>query len=68
MMILPSPSPAPAPIRCDVCQSRTAIVTLGCVDYCALCAPLWHPSFGPTDEELDAVVEEAVAIAVEAFA
>lgn len=24
---------------CDVCQCRQALVTIGCVDYCALCAP-----------------------------
>lgn len=51
---------------CDVCQHRQAIVTLGCVDYCALCAPApkrsdpdierardLHPSSWPT--ELEAV-------------
>jgi hypothetical protein len=26
---------------CDVCQVRQAIVTLGAVDYCAICAPDW---------------------------
>jgi hypothetical protein len=26
---------------CDVCQTRQAIVTLGAVDYCAICAPDW---------------------------
>lgn len=26
-------------VVCDVCQERPALVTLGCVDYCAPCAP-----------------------------
>lgn len=31
-------SPSPTAV-CDVCQSRQALVTLGVVDYCAICAP-----------------------------
>lgn len=55
-----TPSPVslfrrPDPVVCDVCQSEPALVTIGAVDYCARCAPLWHPSFGPVDAELDVV-------------
>lgn len=50
------------PPCCDVCQHRPALVTLGCVDYCAVCAPIWHPSFGAADAagELDRPVLEVV--------
>jgi hypothetical protein len=27
---------------CDACQELPAIVTIGCVDYCARCAPKWR--------------------------
>lgn len=46
-------------VVCDCCQERVAIVTLGCVDYCAVCAPPWHPSLLPSDPaELAEAVEQ----------
>lgn len=44
---------------CDVCQELQAVVMLGCVEYCARCAPSWHGEVGERDGDEDGDEEEA---------